>query len=204
VVCCGLGLVGCSHSATHTADSTSALATTPTTTTPPTSASTPTATAVPTATTPLLTGAAVRPGEAPPTIDTYVNHDNSSGALAFAAYFYKALDWSIATTNPDLLRPISAQSCTACNSYIQGLDALASAGGYSEGGRIQATSFEITEGNVVKADYVVEVTIHQRVEVIVSPGGPPSTYPPKADPLTTYIYMDWRGAGWQVVDLTQP
>jgi Family of unknown function (DUF6318) len=74
-----------------------------------------------------LTGAAVRPGELPPTISSYVDHDNASGALAFAAYFYKALDWSIATTNPNLLRAISAPQCSTCEYYIHGLDALAAA-----------------------------------------------------------------------------
>ena len=40
------------------------------------------------------------------------------GALAFAGYFIKALDWSIATTDTTSLDSVSDPECKACHSYI--------------------------------------------------------------------------------------
>jgi hypothetical protein len=201
VVCCGLGLAACSHSLSHPADSTSAPAVTPTTTAAPSSApATASATAAPSATTPLLTGAAVSPGETPPTMNAYAKQHNADGALAFAAYFYRAVDWSIATTNPDLLRPISAPSCQPCQQYIHGLDSLATAGGHSEGGRLRATSFSIANGDLVKADFDVKVTIDQQVNVIISPGKPAASYSRSPNPGINYLYIRWSD-GWQALDI---
>jgi hypothetical protein len=204
-VCCVFSAVACSHGTTHPADSTSALATVPAATVSPSSAP-PTTSTHPsaTATTPLLTGAAVRPGETPPTIDTYVNHDNASGALAFAAYFYRALDWSIATTNPDLLRPISASTCTECERYIHEIDDVEAAGGYSRGGRIDVTNLAIAHGNLVKADFVVQVMAWQETQVLVSSAGAsPTSYPSGAGPATNYLYVSWRN-GWQALEIGGP
>jgi hypothetical protein len=66
----------------------------------------------PTGTSPVLTGAGVKPGEKPPIFDRrFLTHDQG-GAIAFTSYFYRALDWSIATTNANLLRPMSAPTCS--------------------------------------------------------------------------------------------
>jgi Family of unknown function (DUF6318) len=171
-------------------------------TAPATTTSTPTA--ADTATTPLLTGAAVLPGEVPPTPSSYENHDDASGALAFAAYFYKALDWSIATTNPNLLRPISAPSCSACQYYIQRLDGLAADGAYSTGARGHVIELMVTTGAAVKADVVVKVTLVQQPGVIFSPGAAPVTYPPAANPTINYLYMSWRDSRWEAIQITRP
>ncbi len=56
------------------------------------SSASPTASVSPTSTTPLLTGAAVKPGEVPPLYLQDAKSDDISGALSFAYYFYKAVD----------------------------------------------------------------------------------------------------------------
>jgi hypothetical protein len=206
-VCCAFALIGCSHTPSRDNPSTvtaGAAAPTPATTVTTAPSVAPTPSAAPTATTPLLTGAAVRPGEVPPTISSYVDHDTAAGALAFAAYYYKALDWSIATTNPNLLRNISATTCTACQSFIQGLDALAATGGYSQGGRGYVTQFVIVKDTFVNADYTVKVTVRQENETIVNPGAAPTTYPYGSKPAINYLYMDWKGSRWQAVQITRP
>jgi hypothetical protein len=206
-VSCTLSLTACGHSASRDSvatDTPTVIAATPTPriATPTTTATaTPAPTAAATATTPLLSGPAVLPGQIPPTHSSYENHDNAAGALAFAAYFYKALDWSIATTNPNLLRPISAPTCTACRHYIDGLDSLAAAGGHSDGGRMQATNYVIAHGDLVKADYVVQVTATQGVEVITRPDAAPSTYGPTTEQFVNYLYIAWRDATWQALEI---
>jgi hypothetical protein len=155
----------------------------------------------PTGTAPLLTGAAVKPGELPPTRDTRFAGDDANGALSFANYFYESIDWSIATSNPNLLRSISGPGCRPCQQYIHEIDAVASAGGHSEGGRSQSSSFAIVHGTLIVSDYVVKVTFSQQVQVIVAAGGASATYAPRANPGTNYLYMTWVDNQWQAVGI---
>jgi hypothetical protein len=150
-----------------------------------------------TSTTPLLSGAAVKPGELPPVQDPRFLTDDQAGAMAFAAYFYRALDWSIATSNPNLLRPISAQSCKTCQEYIQKLDTLAAASGHSEGARLSANKFAPVHGTLVASDFVIQVTFDQDQEVLVSGSGDRQTLPPPPkNPGINYLYMTWVNGQW--------
>jgi hypothetical protein len=190
-------LTGCSGSGGHPASTPSATAVP---SSPATSASA-TPTPSPTATTPLLTGAAVKPGEVPPTEDPRFITDDSGGAIGFANYFYQALDWSIATTNPNLLRAISAPTCTTCQGYIHGIDALAASGGHSEGGRLIATAFAPTDGTVAKSDFVIQVTITQQQELIVDASGASSSAPAPINPATNYLYVSWNNGDFEAIEI---
>jgi hypothetical protein len=163
-------------------------------------------TAAPTQTGPLLTGHGVSPGEVPPTRSSFSLQHNSDGALAFAAYFYRALDWSIATTDPYLLRQISAPTCIGCNKYINAMTALEHAGGYSVGGRGHATSFALVHGDSrVTAEFTVQVTLIQQSQVVVtSPGAPATTYSNSGNPETNFLYVSWGNAGWQAIEIGTP
>jgi Family of unknown function (DUF6318) len=190
-------VAGCSGSRGHAAS-------TPSATAVPTSPATTSASATPspTATTPLLTGAAVKPGEVPPTEDPHFIIDDIGGAIGFASYFYEALDWSIATTNANLLRPISASTCKACQRYIQEIDALSSTGGHSEGARLSAVKFAPAHGDLVQATYVVQVTITQDAQVIVgADGSRTSVAPPSPNPNINYLYVSWGEGSFVAVGI---
>jgi hypothetical protein len=146
----------------------------------------------------VLTGAGLKPGDVAPVLTAVEEQHNASGALGFAAYFYKALDWSIATTNPNLLRAISAPDCEPCQKYITDLDALAASGGHSEGGRISMTKFQVGTGDLVKAAFTIAATGSQTANVIYKPAVAPATY--SATPLLkSALYLDWRDGRWQAV-----
>jgi hypothetical protein len=200
-LCCALvacGLVACGGSS-HSVRTSAA----PTPSSAPTSsaASSSAPASSPTATTPLLTGAAVKPGEVPPTQNPKFITDDSAGAISFAGYFYRALDWSIATSNPNLLRPISAASCAPCSRYINEIDAFAAAGGHSEGARVTAFQFAPAQGNLVKSDFVVQVTLNQMPQVLVSADGSRSTPPAPTNPSIVYLYIDWANGRFQAVEI---
>jgi Family of unknown function (DUF6318) len=162
------------------------------------------ATPSPTATTPLLTGADVKPGEVPPTEDPRFITDDSGGAVSFASYFYKALDWSIATTSPNLLRAISATTCTGCQEYIQKLDRLAAAGGHTESGRLRVSSYAPVEGTFVHADYVIEVSIDQDSNVVIDGAGDRETFAPTSNPAVNDLYVSWVDGSFQAQEITHP
>ena len=56
-------------------------------------------------TSPATTGPNVRPGERPPVMPAAAKQHTQEGALAFATFYIKALDWAIAATDPQLLIP---------------------------------------------------------------------------------------------------
>ncbi len=193
-------LIGCGGGRSPSAASSSIPDPAPSNTGPMT-VSSPTPTPSPTATTPLLTGAAVKPGEVPPTLDPhFITHD-SGGAIAFAGYFYRALDWSIATTNANLLRSISSPDCNQCQQYIREIDAFAATGGHSEGGRLIAFAFAPAHGDLTKSDFVIQVMANQEPEVFVDTVGGRTTPAPPPNPATNYLYMTWDNGAFQAVGI---
>src|SRR6476661_7031958 len=91
-------------------------------------------------TSPATSGPNVRPGERPPAMPAAARQHTQEGALAFAGYFIRALDWGIATTDPTSLEAMSAPDCKACHSYITELNKLRAEGGSIQGGRITLRS----------------------------------------------------------------
>lgn len=143
----------------------------------------------------------MKPGEVPPVEDRSLIANSASGAFYFASYFYRAIDWSIATTNPNLLRAISAPSCKPCTKYIQEIDALAAAGGHSEGARLQVSAYAPAEGDLLKADYVIQVTINQAPQVLVAKNGTRATPSPPSNPAINYLYMSWDNGGFVATEI---
>ena len=150
---------------------------------------------------PLLTGAGVSPGEKPPVRTDQSKEHTADGALEFGAYFYRAVDWGIATTNSYLVKQISAPTCDGCNGYIKTIDDLAARHGYSTGGRLTLTSigFGRTD-SPIKADYTIRAEVSQTTQVVVkSAGAAPSTYPKDPTPRTLILLVSWGPTGWQAV-----
>jgi hypothetical protein len=161
--------------------------------------------ASPSRTGPLLTGAGVRPGESPPTMIDLARQDDASGALAFGAYFVAALDWSLATTDPYLLEKFSAPNCKTCRFYIDGLNRLRASGGYLTGGRTELQNIAMVNGALVPADFVVQVTYGQEIEVIYASHGALPSYPPRpGNPAINRLYLTWINGTWQLEEIAGP
>src|SRR5882757_6312243 len=91
----------------------------------------------PSRTGPLTTGPGVSPSEQPPQLGPFEKQHTSAGAISFAGFYIKALDWSYATSDPYLLKQISAPSCEYCQKAITGLEKVQAGGGHITGSRIQ-------------------------------------------------------------------
>jgi hypothetical protein len=137
----------------------------------------------------------------PPTENPHFITNDSGGAISFAGYFYRALDWSIATTNANLLRAISAPTCVYCQDYIRKIDALAASGGHSEGARLIASQFAPGEGTYVPADYAIKVTLTQDPQIIVQSDGARATYAPTVSPTINYLYVTWKDGDFIAVGI---
>lgn len=148
---------------------------------------------------PLTTGAGVLPGEKPPVEPAIARTRTNAGALAFAMYYEHALDWSLATTDPYLLRQISAPTCDACSRYIRSLDDLRRSNGHVVGGRIEVGRVSIVEGHtLVRAHAVVKVECVQRATSIALPSTTPSVVSKASQSTISFVYLVWLGSRWGV------
>jgi uncharacterized protein DUF6318 len=171
---------------------------------PTASGSSTTATGTPSPTGPLTTGPGVLPGEKPPVLSADAKQHTPAGALAFAAYYFKAFDWSIATNDPYLVAQISAPNCTACQRVIRGLSPLRSEGASLNGGRIHLKTAKLVTGQFrFKSDYVVDVSLTQAPEVITRPSSTPSTAAP-ATSDRSFVFVTWIGNGWRIEEVGAP
>ena len=162
--------------------------------------STPTARPAVSPTSPATSGPNVRRGERPPTMPAAAKEHTQEGALAFAGYFIRALDWSIATTDPSLLVPISSPSCAACNSYISRLNSLRRAHGYLQGGRLKLISEKIAIGSFsIRSDYVIVTRTFQEAVLLISPRVKPS-HISDATQDESRVYVMWARNGWIAVE----
>ena len=145
-------------------------------------------------------GPKVRPGERPPAMPAAAKQHTQEGALAFAGYFIRALDWSIATTDPSLLVPISSPSCAACSSYISRLNSLRRAHGYLQGGRLKLISEKIATGSFsIRSDYVIVTRTYQEAVLVISPRVKPS-HISDATQDESRVYVGWAHSGWIAVE----
>ena len=151
-------------------------------------------------TSPATSGPNVRPGERPPAMPAAAKQHTQEGALAFAGYFIRALDWSIATTDPSSLVPISSPSCAACSSYISRLNSLRRAHGYLQGGRLKLISENIATGPFsIRSDYVIVTRTYQEAVLLISPRVKPS-HISDAIQDESRVYVVWTHNGWIAVE----
>jgi hypothetical protein len=175
--------------------------------TPPV-ASTPGTSAVPSSpsasrTGPLTTGPNVRPGEKPPVIPAQARERTENGALQLAGFYYKALDWTIATNDDYLIRQIATTSCRACRLVHNALLRLKAAHEVQHGGRIQVKAVRLeTSRFALKYDYAFEITYSQDAVVVESPDGVSRTTSPGVTRSSSLVFVAWSGGRWRVVNVT--
>jgi hypothetical protein len=158
------------------------------------------ATATPTPTNPRTTGAGVSPGEKPPVLRQIANEHTRIGALEFAVYYIKALDWGTATADPFLLEQISAPTCKSCKISIDAMRNLEAEGGKVEGGRYKIESVETLDGTgSVKADYAIKFVLTQDPIVVVHPTAT-NTVTTKRETFVSEVYISWVRGRWLVME----
>lgn len=172
---------------------------------PPAASTSASATPAPSPTGPLTTGPGVLPGEKPPVMPPEAREHTPEGALAFASYFMKALDWSAATNDTYLVQQISDQSCSACQRDIAAAKALLMEGARELGGRTRTLEAKIVQGTfTIQSDQVVEVVTQDEPVVIARPGAAPSTAVPALARDTSLVFVTWMRDGWRIVGQGKP
>jgi hypothetical protein len=116
------------------------------------------------------------------------------GALAFAGYFIRALDWSIATTDPQLLVPISDPACVACGNYVKEIRDVRARGGYIRGGRISLSAADINR-SVSKSgvEYIIMISTIQEPDSVIEKSRSPMSEETSIERLKSNLLLAWRG-----------
>ena len=160
-----------------------------------------TTTPTPPRTAPLTTGPNVRPGEKPPTLDDAVATHDASGAREFAYYFFRALDWSIATNDAALVHPLVSSDCRRCAAAINNLDDLGRSHQKILGGRIRVEEASVVTGHFAfSADVVVKVSTYQSEERLVDQAGKVIHREPASSDVSL-LFASWLQGSWKVVEL---
>lgn len=153
---------------------------------------------------PATVGANVRVGEKPPSAPPVAQTHTAAGARSFAAYFIRAVDWGMATTDPSLIARASAPGCRACQAYVQSLTAMAAHGDSLRGARLQVVSATVVSGRLrVAADYGVDLVVNQQPAVAVPAGSSAAAVEGRGGQDYSRVYLNWTGQGWRVVEQTE-
>jgi hypothetical protein len=153
---------------------------------------------------PLTTGPNVRPGEKPPVYPSAARSRNQIGAFAFAGYYYKALDWSIATNDDALIRAIAGPGCPSCRLASEAVAKLRARNEIELGGRIvveHASTLTSRPRVNFRYDYAFRFTYREDAVVLVSPDGSRRTTA-QASRQTSIVYVDWLGDEWRVANVS--
>jgi hypothetical protein len=191
-VALGLALTACTSGGGHDATFS------PTDTyTPPSHSTSPD----PSTTAPVTTGPNVRPGEKPPVLPQVAKTNSNAGALAFAEYWERTIDWGYATVDSTLMRTTYASVCTRCEQQARVLDEGRSKRVTFRGGReaiISATLQKNDHHNGATA--VVDVTFDVQQLKVADHTGKVVETDPATPNVTARVWARWSGGKWSVVD----
>jgi hypothetical protein len=124
-----------------------------------------------------------------------------AGAIAFAVYWFEALDWGYATTSSTLARSLFLPVCTDCERFMSNFDDARQRGIHFRGGRLSISEADIaTNDRRHGADNAADVTIDvgplQRIDSrghVVARGA-------ATNHVTFRVWLRWTTAAWRVVD----
>jgi hypothetical protein len=154
---------------------------------------------------PLATGPNTRPGEKPPTVGGYDRRHDDLGATQFAAYYFKALDWAIATNDDWIVRRISAESCQACRRVSVGLSALRARDTIQLGGRIQLRSAVIERQRYKRHyDRAVRVTYDEQAVWLLHSDGSRRQTQAAVIGDSSIVFLVWQSGRWIVSEVAAP
>lgn len=148
------------------------------------------------------TGPNVRPGETPPVMPVVATQHTPAGAVAFAKFFVRAIDWGFASMSGSYIRYASEPSCASCASIARSIDKARASGHVYIGGRFGVISARLApKPNVANAAFTGLVQFDatafeelDRQHKVVSSQAAHDGY-------TFEVSMSWTGTRWTVVDV---
>jgi hypothetical protein len=158
----------------------------------------------PSQTEPLTTGPNVRSGEKPPRLGVDGMKHNAVGATLAGAFYFRALDWTIATNDDWLIRRLGLRSCGACNRVRRGLQALREKGQEEIGGRISVHSAVVSSDRYkIDYDFAIRVAYDEEAVRLKNRDGNIHTTQAAVRNQVDVVFLTWRSGTWRVVEVAQ-
>lgn len=155
----------------------------------------------PSTTAPVTTGANVRPGEKPPTLPPAARANTDAGAIAFAQYWERTIDWGYATADSTLARSAYAPSCAGCERFMKQFDGARSKGVHFRGGRMQLIGSALQPNDHhLGSTAVVDVTLSAQALEAIDRTGKVVESDPAVSRMTDRVWARWANGRWTVVD----
>ncbi|HEU5009049.1 MAG TPA: DUF6318 family protein [Jatrophihabitantaceae bacterium] len=141
----------------------------------------------------------VRKGERPPVMPVLATKHTPAGAVAFAKFFIRTIDWGFATTSGAYMRHYFTKSCIECASHADGLDNTRKAGEYYLGSRFRiAAARSRPPGD---ADASVTVTFDLTSAEVLTNHGRFVDGDVAHTGQSRQFWLTWTSDGWRVINM---
>lgn len=123
------------------------------------------------------------------------------GAVTFADFWFKALDWGYATTDSTLARTLYSRECSDCARFVGIFDRTKSAGNHFLGGRTRVTRKQIiTDDSRHPGSTVVDALLTADRLRVVTPAGKVIENDPPVSDLRYRLWLRWASSRWMLID----
>ncbi len=140
------------------------------------------------------TVAGERPPVPPPMVHT------QTGAITFAEFFMKTVDWEIATDDNHYVKHYFASTCAQCIAIAAVADNHARDGLHSEGGRSTLVRAAMgSRKDLFGAELTVDVYVATSALAVVNASGTVVSGDPAYPDYHEQLLLKWGDAGWVVV-----
>ena len=143
-------------------------------------------------------------GERPPVMPVLATQHTKAGAVAFAIFFIKTIDWGFATTSSAYMNHYFVSSCSECTSYKQTFDMTAASRQHYIGGRTSHFSAR----NALRGRHPAEASPVITFDVTSVEGLTADNRYVNSEPahlgFQTQLWLEWSPRGWRVAFLEPP
>ncbi|TAM81163.1 MAG: hypothetical protein EPN43_14415 [Jatrophihabitans sp.] len=140
-----------------------------------------------------------RAGETPPLMPPEATAHTPAGAVAFAEFFIRTMDWGYATVSSTYMRHYFTADCTICAGLADGIDGIAAKGRHVYGNRFAiAPGSTATPGSSGGEEYAVRVSYSVTSGEVVDTSGRFVEGQPALQ-LVDQISTRWSHDRWSVV-----
>lgn len=141
-------------------------------------------------------------GEKPPVMPVAATQHTRAGAVAFAEFFIKTMDWGYASVSSAYMRHYFAASCKICDGLADGIDGIASKNQHVYGNRFTLSPAPpVVAGGLNAAEYSVQMTYDVTSGEITDSRGLFVEGQP-AVALTNRVGVRWINDRWLAVALS--
>jgi hypothetical protein len=137
-------------------------------------------------------------GERPPVMPELATEHTPAGAVAFARFFIRTIDWGYATTSTAYMKHYYEPSCITCTSIAKAVDGQAAKQHHFRGDRLSIRTAGVSDQSGASVTVTVRFRVSS-VEVVDDRGAFVDASP--AVTLSNAVTLRWLSRQWLVTDV---